>query len=264
LAYYQYQTPDTIYKFSDYNKKLGFTKSLHLVAGYSYSINEDWRLKAEAYYQYLYKVPVTLAKGYGSYSALNEGAEYNFTVYDSTVNKGTGKNLGFELTLEKFFSNQYYFITSFTVLDSKYRGADGIERNTTFDIDHILNILGGKAFDLDGSKRKQLFIDGKMNFAGGRRYVPVDVQRTAEDPNGIVYYDYNRAYSTRVKDYFRTDIKFTFNVNRPKATHNLFFAIDNILNTKNESIYDWSRMEGRVKEYYQTGIFPYLGYKIQF
>ena len=103
-----------------------------------------------------------------------------------------------------------------------------------------------------------------MNFAGGRRYVPVDEQKTANDPNDAVYYDYSNAYNPRVKDYFRTDVKVTFNVNRPRATHNLFFAIDNIFNTKNGSIHDWNRMEGRVKEYYQMGIFPYLGYKIQF
>lgn len=264
LPYYQYKTPDSYYKFSDFNRKLGFTKSLHLVAGYNYAINSDWRLKAEAYYQYLYDVPVTLSKNYGSYSAINEGSEYSFSVFDSTVNKGTGKNYGIELTIEKFFSKKYYLLSTVTFLDSKYTGADGIERNTTFNIGHIFNILGGRVFDLDAQKRKQLHVDAKINFSGGRRYIEVDKERTNNDEDGNIYYDLNNAFQDKVRDYFRTDLKITYNINQPKATHNFFIALDNIFNTKNESSYDWDRIEGKVKPYYQLGIFPYAGYKIQF
>lgn len=264
LPYYQYKTPDTYYKFSDYNSKLNFTKSFHLVAGYNSTISQDWRLKTELYYQYLFNVPVTLTKGYSSYSAINEGSEYNFSVFDSTVNKGTGKNYGIELTIEKFFSRKYYLLSSITFLDSKYKGADGIERNTTFNIGHIFNIVGGRVFDLDQEKSKQLHIDAKINYSGGRRFIKVDEERTNVDPSDQIYYDLDNSFNNKVRDYFRTDLKITYNVNLPKATHNFFVAIDNLFDTKNESIYDWDRFEEKVKPYYQLGVFPYAGYKIQF
>lgn len=61
------------------NRNLGFTRAQHLIAGYEWRFLPDWRIKAEAYYQYLFDVPV---EQYPSgFSMLNAGADFGFPIY---------------------------------------------------------------------------------------------------------------------------------------------------------------------------------------
>lgn len=99
------------------NKNLDFSKSHHAVLTYDWNIAENLRLKSEVYYQYLYNVPIE--QRLSSFSALNVGADFGLSNEDSLVNNGTGHNYGLELTLEKFFSNQYYFLITASLFNSK-------------------------------------------------------------------------------------------------------------------------------------------------
>ncbi|MFX5517658.1 hypothetical protein ABTD52_18095, partial [Acinetobacter baumannii] len=63
---------------------------------------------------------------------LNAGADFTFPEKTGLVNKGTGKNYGVELTIEKFLSKGFYILTTGSIFKSVYKGSDGIERNTTF------------------------------------------------------------------------------------------------------------------------------------
>jgi hypothetical protein len=84
------------------NKGLGFSKAVHAVLGYDFTIRPDLRLKVETYYQYLYEIPV-MPGNY--YSLINSsGGYYN----DTLVNTGTGRNAGIDITFEKFLTHQYY------------------------------------------------------------------------------------------------------------------------------------------------------------
>ena len=56
---------------------------------------------------------------------LNEGST---TIREK--NSGTGRNYGIEFTLEEYFSNSWYMMLTTSIYDSKYRGSDGILRNT--------------------------------------------------------------------------------------------------------------------------------------
>lgn len=246
------------------NKDLDFTKSLHLVANYQRSISKNLRFKTEAYYQHLYDVPVTAMnqKGAPMYSILNTGADYNFFIPDSTLNLGTGKNYGVEFTLERYFNKDYYFLTNLSLLNSKYTGYDKVERNTAFNIGHVVNVLAGREFHLDESNKRTISVDFKVSHSGGRRIIGIDEAASREQ--GKAVYDYGNAYNVKVKNYFRTDLKVSYNINRPKATHNIFVAADNIFNTQNVLTQDWNNDEKKVETYYQLGVFPYLGYKVQF
>ncbi|MCU0473017.1 MAG: TonB-dependent receptor [Bacteroidales bacterium] len=126
------------------NQKLGFSKSIHSVIGYNWLISQNLRLKCETYFQHLYEIPVK--KGNPAYSILNFGDSYfdQLPIIDSLVNAGTGKNYGIELTLEKFLDKGYYALLTTSFYESKYKGFDGIERNTAFNGNFILNALAGK------------------------------------------------------------------------------------------------------------------------
>ncbi|MCB0644138.1 MAG: TonB-dependent receptor, partial [Phaeodactylibacter sp.] len=128
--------------FTPSNKNLDFTRSNQLVLGYDWKFAESWRLKAETYYQWLDQVPVQPEPS--SFSILNAGADFVFPQAGSLVNEGTGYNRGLELTIEKFFSKGYYTLITGSLFDSKYAGSDGIERNTAFNNQYVLNVLAGK------------------------------------------------------------------------------------------------------------------------
>jgi hypothetical protein len=268
LPLFIYQTRfrnDATGEYYQPNKNLDFMRSVHFVASYRKAITTNLRFKMEAYYQYLYRVPVStgLQDWYRIYSIVNTGASYGIdTGADSSSNKGKGRNYGMEITLEKYFSKGYYFLTNLSLLKSQYQAGDGIWRSTVFDIGHVFNILAGKEFHLDKDNRKVLSVDMKLNTSGGRRIVPIDAE--ASSAANETRYDFENAYRKHVKNYFRTDLKISYAINRPKATHNLFIAADNILNTQNVLEQYWDKDEKKVKNEYQLGIFPYLGYKIQF
>ena len=128
------------------NKNLDFTKSQHFVLGYDLQPFKDWRLKTEIYYQQLSNVPVNTFSS--SYSMLNTGSSFKTELEDNLTNTGTGKNYGAEVTIEKFFSNGYYGLFTSSLYSSKYKGSDGIERNTAFNGNYVFNALAGKEFKI--------------------------------------------------------------------------------------------------------------------
>lgn len=251
-------------RYREQNRSLDFTRSLHLVAGFHRKITDNWYFKSEVYYQYQYDVPVSISHDTlaSIYSILNFGADYGFYAFDSTVNKGTGKNYGVELSLEKTFANGFYFLGNLSLFRSFFTAADGVERNSVFDLGHVVNVLAGREFHLDGENKRTLSLDAKLTHSGGRRYLPIDEEASKRDNK--TRYDLTRAYEPRLKDYFRVDFKISYQINRLRANHNLFLAADNVLNTKNILARDWNKKMGEVQTYYQLGIFPYLGYRVQF
>jgi len=141
------------------NKNLDFTKSHHLVIGYTVKPLSDWRIKAEAYFQRIYNIPVNTFSS--SYSMLNSGATFKPDLQDSLTNKGTGKNYGIELTIEKFFSKGYYGLFTSSLYNSNYKGSDGIERNTACNGRYVINFLAGKEWKVGLGKRNNISSDIK-------------------------------------------------------------------------------------------------------
>ncbi len=147
------------------NKDLDFTKAVHFVVGYDNLLLENLYFKVEMYYQYLFNVPVENSDT-SSFSILN----YSFGYPDrALVNKGTGRNVGMELTVEKYFSQNYYFLITTSLFDSRYKALDGIERNTRYNSNYILNVLGGKDFIIGkGHRKRTLSFNVRGTWAGGQ------------------------------------------------------------------------------------------------
>ena len=256
---------DATGEYNQPNKNLDFMRSAHFVASYKKAISKNLRFKTEAYYQYMYSVPVSAGSQELSkiYSAMNLGASYGLYVgEDSSVNKGKGRNYGVEITLEKYLNKGYYFLTNLSLLKSQYQAGDKVWRSTVFDVGYVFNMLGGKEFHLDNDNRKVLSIDVKLSCSGGRHIIPIDEKASLASNEAV--YDYKNAYSKQVKNYFRPDLKISYAINRARATHNIFIAADNFINMKNVLDQYWDKDEKKVKDEYQLGIFPYFGYKIQF
>jgi hypothetical protein len=242
------------------NKNLGYTKSQHFVLGYDRTLSKDFRVKVETYYQFLYNVPVMMRSS--SYSALNYGDDFYVYQFDSLTNKGTGRNYGLELTLEKFFGNGYYFLVTASVFDSKYKGSDAILRNSAFNSGFTTNALGGYEFKIGSKGNNLININAKATYAGGRYHTPIDLEQS--EKWGRFMGDYTKAYSLRYPDYFKLDMRIGYKINSKKITQEWAIDVTNVTNQKNVLTDDYDPSTKSVKTEYQLGIFPTILYKIQF
>jgi hypothetical protein len=247
------------------NKNIGFTRSIHYVLSYDFALSENTRVKAETYYQYLYEVPIdTFAS---SFSLLNQGAGYGRFFPGVLANKGTGKNYGVELTVERFFSRGFFFMLTASLFDSKYKGSDGILRNTDYNERFATNLLGAKEFKVGKNKNSVLTTGTKITWAGGGRYSPADT--TASNQAGELVVIDSLRNTLQFKNYFRWDININLRANRKKLTHEIGLDLINILNTKNilTLTYDPDPRDpskNPIKEDYQLGFLPLFYYKIDF
>lgn len=233
------------------NKNMSFTKSQQGVLTYDFSITENMRIRTEAYYQYLYDVPVETQRS--SFSTLNTGADFAPSDVDSLVNKGSGSNYGVELTLEKFFSDGYYFLITGSLFDSKYKGSDGVERNSAFNTKHVLNVLGGKEFKV-GKKGNVFAFNVRSSWVGGKFLTPIDLAATQSA--GYAIFDLNNAYSQRQSDYFRFDVKLSFRRELKKSTMEWAIDLQNVTNHKNVFRNSYNPRTGQLVTEYQQGFFP--------
>jgi hypothetical protein len=240
------------------NKKLGLTKSHQFVLGYENSITENTRFKAEAYYQSLLNVPVETSPS--SFSMLNTGAGWGVSAEDSLVNKGTGTNYGLEFTLERFFSRNLYYLATLSLFDSKYKGSDGIERNTAFNGNYVANVLLGKEFPLNA--KSALNIDFKISFAGGKRYTPID--QAASQASGTTKYVESQAYSQQFDPFLKADFKIGYRINGRKVSQEWMFYVENFTNHQNVLMQTYSPSKNEVTNVYQLGFFPMMQYRLHF
>jgi hypothetical protein len=259
VYFLQTQLIDGSYVYN--NKNLDFTKNHHFVLGYDLQPFDDWRLKAEVYYQSIYNVPVNTFSS--SYSMLNTGAGFKTDLEDSLTNKGTGINYGIELTIEKFFSKGYYTLFTSSLYNSKYKGSDGIERNTAFNGRYVFNLLGGKEWKVGSDKRNRISSDIKITNAGGRAYTPIDLSASEAIGQGVYSTD---VFSDYYATYFRLDFKIGITLNSPSKKISQSFSLDlqNITNNKNVFSQEYDDRSRSISTTYQLGFFPNFIYKIQF
>ena len=235
------------------NKDLGLLKAHHYVLGYEKRFTKNLIAKVEVYYQDLYDLPVE-NNDTSYYATINEGADFR---YVDLVNEGTGKNYGVELTVERFFANNYYYLINASLFNSKYESLEGVERNTQYNGNYLINALFGKEFENLGKKQNQtLALNAKLFYGGGQKYIPLlrDEQgNVAVDPANNNFWDYEKAYENKIDDIFQLNISASYKFNRPKATHEIFINLDNITN-----------YIGNLSEYYDASESDSLGYISQF
>lgn len=240
------------------NQNLDFSKALHTVLGYDLQLSENMRLKTEVYYQYLYDVPVD--SNATSFSMLNQGAGFQLPNGTGYINTGTGTNIGAEITLERFLNKGYYFLFTTSVFDSKYKGSDGIERNTAFNGNFIINLLGGKEFRLN--EKMVLGFDLRTTYAGGKRYTPINLEASKLTGQEVLYED--ELFTKKHTDYFRLDFKTTLKFNGKKTTQEFSVDLQNLTNQKNIFQTGYNAKTERIGTVYQRGFFPNVQYRIVF
>jgi len=240
------------------NKNLDFTRAAHAVVAYDNNFATNFRLKTEVYYQYIYNAPV---KNYPDYfSVLNLGADFNSPNVANLVSRGTGYNYGLEITLEKFYSRGYYFLMTSSLFESKYKGSDGITRNTAFNGNYVFNLLGGKEFKI--KQRHILSLDVRGTYSGGKRYTPVNLEASIAANEEVR--DVSKAYAQRYSPYFRLDVKPGYRYNAKRITHEFTIDIQNITRNLNVFQQTYDITNKRIKTDYQLKFFVIPQYRVLF
>lgn len=239
------------------NESIGFTKAAHAVLGYDLRIGPEARLKTEVYYQYIYGVPVSDTAS--SFSGLN--FDNGFTT-EPLVNEGEGFNYGIEITLEKFFSNNWFALFTGSLFESKYRGADEVLRDTRYNGNYSVSLNGGKEFLVGKEKQHAIGMSFRGTLAGGRRYSPILLEESMLA--GFTVSDETRAFEAQFQDYFRIDVQLYFRRNKKKTTGTWKLDIQNATNRLNTQNIFYDASYGGLRESTQLGIVPVLSYKLEF
>jgi hypothetical protein len=256
-------------QYATMNKDLDLQKSHHFVLGYDHYFNQYLRIKSEIYYQYIFDAAVN-AHEKDTYSLLNQGADFYIWNPDTLESTGTGTNYGLELTAEHFLKNGFYFLATGSLFESKYKGSDGIERNTAFNTNFVTNLLAGKEWELKSKKSKkkskvqQWVVGGdlKLNWAGGRRYTPIDEEQSKIEHKPVYITD--ETYDKKFPNYFRTDIKVYYKVRSKKSNYEFGIDVQNIFNNQNIYSQNFNTSTGEIYYTYQLGIMVIPYFRIEF
>jgi hypothetical protein len=239
------------------NRELGFSRSLQYVLGYNWRLSPDWNLKAETYYQWLFQIPVSALKQ-DSYSLLNQDDDYAIT---TLANKGAGKNYGIELTLERYWNDRFYLLSSLSIFKSAYLPSDKKWRDARFNTGKSFTFLTGKEWNLKRHKQSTIATDIKLMYNGGVRVTPIDLAKSITQKTTVL--DNTRAYEQKLGDFFRIDLQAEWRFQRNGSTGSLIAGVQNLLNRKNPVSQFYDAATQKIRYNYLLGLIPVVGYKLE-
>ncbi len=258
LCYFVNSRNEQTGEYFQTNNNLDFSRAHHYVISYDQMFTTNLHLKVEAYYQNLYNIPVTSYPSY--YSIINEGATFHLNRVDSLVNKGTGKNYGIELTLERYLANNFYYMLTGSVFDSKYTPSDGIERNTTFATNYATNLLTGYEYRI--TEKYSLDCNVRFVYSGGKRNQFIDFE--ASQKAGETVYNDEKHFSERESDYMRLDLRLGLKNYYRRFSQEWAIDISNITNHKNVYMRTYNVETNEIDYVYQAGLSFMFLYRINF
>jgi hypothetical protein len=239
------------------NRNLKMSKAHHFGLAWDWAVNPDLRIKVEPYYQYLFDIPVIP----DSYFSL-QNLELNWFFNDRLINKGTGTNTGIDFTLERFLKNNFYYLFTASVFDSKYKGGDGIERNGLYNKHYLFNLLGGREWNVGKSKSNIFGINGRFTYMGGDRLTPILEQESIQRQE--IVYDYSKAYSEKEKDAILLSFSVSYRINKKNHTGIWSLHLMNALGNPEFRGYEINSKTGLPEKKFDTIVVPNLSYKIEF
>lgn len=247
------------------NKNLALLKADHLVVGYEKHLGENHLLKFETYYQRLFDLPVENDPS-SYYATINEVSGFKNI---DLLSSGSGKNYGIELSFERFFSHNFYYLATASLYQSKYTAADGKERNTTYNNNYAFNFLVGREFTQKGKKQNKTYgLNLKLFYVGPRKMIPLlrDAQgNLAVDTEKQNFFDYSKAYKYGLDPVFQSNISASLKINRAGLTHELAVDIINANNTQARiSEYYDEREKSKINYVRPLALIPNLVYRVKF
>lgn len=214
------------------NLSLKMQKAHHLVAGYNLNLGLATHIKTEAYYQYLFNLPVSTNID-STYAAINDRYGYG---RGHLTSKGTGQNYGVDITLEQFLSKHAFFLISTSLYKSQYQPLNGITYSTRYDSRFSTSSTLGKEFVFKNGGAIETGV--RIIYTGGLRYSPVDSVLSFQTLSYVS--DATRPYTMQYPNYFRTDARVAYRWSRPKYSASVSLDIQNLTDKTNPMEQYWN------------------------
>lgn len=240
------------------NKRLQFSKAHHWVASLQWMPEKNYSFKMEPYFQYLFDIPVGREN---NLSFIN--LENDWFMQEALSNSGIGRNMGIDLTFEKYLTRGFYGLVTFSVFDSKYKNAPHSSWNSTrYNSNLIGNMLFGKEFSVGNRQRNKLGVNYRLTFQGGSPYTPVDEVLSLAS-NEIVL-ENDRPFVLRFTPVFIHHFTINYLINRQRSGHHLSLKVLNAGGFREFQGFRINRQSNTIDQYREALIIPNLSYRISF
>ncbi len=238
------------------NLNLELIKSHHFVAAFDQVIGKKARFHIEAYYQRLFDVPVSAEIG-NTHSILNDIDGY---AIETLVSKGKGQNIGTDISVEKAFDDQTFFLLSGSVFNSTYSDLSGNFYDTRYNSNYSATFMGGKEITFKNNATLQTGL--KLLYNGGGRITPLLEGQSGDGQNPP--WDWSQPFSERVSPYFRPDLRIAYRKDNLKSAWTISLDVQNFINRNNEDrldrTYDPDTKTWTGRN--QSGLTPLLSFQI--
>lgn len=240
------------------NFNLGMIQAHHFVAAYDQAVGKNYRIHLEAYYQNINNVPVNVAR---KYWMLNDVQSF---ATEALTGDGTGRNVGVDLYLERFFDKGAFFVLSGSVFNSTFSlPGDDTRYNTRYNSGVAGTFTGGKIFQINENTMIETGL--KLLFNGGMPITPL--LAGSENADGFrPVLDESQPFSDNVTPYFRPDIRIALRKNKAKSAYWLALDIQNVINRRNmDSLnYTFDRDLDSWTNRKQSPLTPILSFQLDF
>jgi hypothetical protein len=213
------------------NRENGVTyiRSDHYVAGLEYSVTDHSVLTLEGFLKRYDKYPMLVDE---QISLANLGADFGVVGNDPVSPDSKGKAYGLELLFQKYLTNSFYGLLSYTWVRSAFTNTSGRYIDASWDNRHVLNLTAG-------IKMKRNWELGlKFRYLGGAPFTPYDVALTANrevwDRIQQGVFDWSRLNSERLSASHGLDLRLDKKWYFKKTALDLYFDVQNSYNQKTE------------------------------
>jgi len=164
--------------------------------------------------------------------------------------------------LERYLSNGFYYLLTGSIFDSKYKGGDGVWRNSRFNRNYVVNALVGKEWKVGQSKQNTFSLNTRFTQQGGNRYSPVDVPATLAMER--VAYDESRAFSLQSELILNVHFTAAYKINKANSSHEIALKLINLTSQADFYGYRYNFQTEGIDKDEEKIMIPNLSYKIVF
>lgn len=240
------------------NENLDLSRAHHFVLTFDHQLNKNTRLKTELYHQALSGLPTGKGEN-ASYALVNQ--QFFFPDF-ALESKGKGRNTGLELSLERFFSNQWYFLLTASLFDSKYKTPTTDWLNTRYNTKFAHSLSLGKEWNIGKSNKKVFGVNLKSTVAGGQFDTPID--RAASQLAKKEIRDNSRPFSQQLSPFYKLDLGVRYKINKSRVTSSFSLDLMNATNHKNVGGLTYHIYNDKITEWATMPLVPVFSYKLQF
>ncbi|MEL6986224.1 MAG: carboxypeptidase-like regulatory domain-containing protein [Bacteroidota bacterium] len=240
------------------NKDLGISRAFHNVLGYNVNLSQNFRVKVEAYYQYLFDVPALEING-NIFSAINFSS--GLTNLELS-NIGKGQNYGVEFTVEKFLNKGTFGLLTVSLYNSQYQNPEKEWLSTRYNENFIVNLIGGKECTVGKKKNNQIGLNTRIIYHGGKRQIPIN-EALSQQAQRVVS-EFEKGYDQQLQNFIRTDLSFYYRINKSKLSWLISLDIQNITDRDNILFQNYNPFNNTYWNTYQLGILPVLNIRVEF